>query len=87
MDTPEIDDPNAGSRKHPIRLDNSLWNAVQARAKEMADLGVPSDRRAWMRFSMADIFRRELARVQSETLEQTMERYGIPDPRTAGAQR
>lgn len=69
--------------KHNIRLDDEFWDAVETRAKEIADLGVPSDRRSWMRFSMADIFRRELARVQGETLEETMERYGIPDPRKA----
>jgi hypothetical protein len=66
--------------KHNIRLDDALWEGIERRAREIGDRGVPSDLRPWMRFSMTDIFRRELNRVLDETTEQTMTRYGLTAP-------
>lgn len=68
---------------HNFRMDADLMAALRQRADEIADLGIPGDRNPQFRFNVTDIFHRELDRVRHETLEQTLQRYGIADPRAA----
>jgi hypothetical protein len=67
--------------KHNLRFDDELWGAMEDRAKEIADLGIVSDRYPQFRFSVTDIVHRETEVIRNETLEQTLARYGLTDPR------
>jgi hypothetical protein len=74
----------AFTEKHSMRIPDEIWLPAVDRAEEIARLGIRGEHQA---YSVVDMVRNGLARCQTETLTETLERLGLVTPSDAPVQR